>query len=157
MVQWLRDAPLGSDHTWDAENRLTQIVTHRDPANVFYLGDTLVEFVDEYDANGNVGQVMDATNVNTITTAAKYEYDPYGNTLSATGTYAASNPFRFSTKWFDTERACSRIGCTIGQSRSPIWEGCTTLTITSTIWRRTANGGMSGKPPGETTVVQMTS
>jgi RHS repeat-associated protein len=32
-----------------------------------------------------------------------YEYDAFGNTLRATGTYAAANPFRFSTKYTDTE------------------------------------------------------
>ena len=37
-----------------------------------------------YDANGNVGQVLDATNTNNITIAAKYEYDPYGNVIDQT-------------------------------------------------------------------------
>lgn len=55
-----------------------------------------------YDANGNVGQVLDATDAGAITTAAAYEYDTYGNTLVAAGSYAATNPFRFSTKWLDT-------------------------------------------------------
>ncbi len=54
-----------------------------------------------YDGNGNVGQVLDATNPSTITTAAKYEYDPYGNLIASDGTYAAANPYHFSTKWFD--------------------------------------------------------
>ncbi|QOJ15961.1 MAG: hypothetical protein HRU75_05000 [Planctomycetia bacterium] len=35
--------------------------------------------------------------------AATYEYDPYGNTVSKSGTYADTNPFRFSTKFFDPE------------------------------------------------------
>jgi len=56
-----------------------------------------------YEANGNVGQLMDATDTDNITLAAHYEYDPYGNTIASSGLYASSNPYRFSTKWFDDE------------------------------------------------------
>jgi len=74
-----------------------------------------------YDANGNVGQVLDATNTNNITTVARYEYDPYGNTLSATGTYATANPFRFSTTWFDTETGLSYYGYRYYNTRLGRW------------------------------------
>jgi len=53
-----------------------------------------------FDGNGNVGQVIRASDQGI---AARYEYDPYGNMLVAEGAYAAANPFRFSTKWCDTE------------------------------------------------------
>jgi RHS repeat-associated protein len=58
-----------------------------------------------YDGNGNVGQVITADQQ---TVAARYEYDPYGNPIPipeppGPGSYASVNPFRFSTKWFDTE------------------------------------------------------
>ncbi|MGB9626295.1 MAG: RHS repeat-associated core domain-containing protein [Phycisphaerae bacterium] len=53
-----------------------------------------------YDGNGNVGQVIRASDRGI---AARYEYDPYGGTLVATGEYAAANPLRFSTKWCDGE------------------------------------------------------
>ncbi len=53
-----------------------------------------------YDGNGNVGQVIRASDRSVV---ARYEYDPYGNTLTAEGTYASANVFRFSTKWNDTE------------------------------------------------------
>jgi RHS repeat-associated protein len=53
-----------------------------------------------YDANGNVGQLIRATDQSI---AARYEYDPYGNTIVKEGSYADANPFRFSTKWFDSE------------------------------------------------------
>jgi RHS repeat-associated protein len=56
-----------------------------------------------YDANGNVGQVLDATNTSNITIAATYEYDPYGNVINSSGAYKDTNPFKFSTKWFDAE------------------------------------------------------
>jgi RHS repeat-associated protein len=87
-----------------------------------------------YDANGNVGQVLDATDTNNISIAARYEYDPYGNPIPipqppGPGPYADLNPFRFSTKWFDDEtglgywgKRCysSRLGRWI--SRDPIGE-----------------------------------
>jgi RHS repeat-associated protein len=53
-----------------------------------------------FDANGNVGQLMDSS---TGTIVAHYEYDPFGNLLVATGPEAANNPFRFSTKYDDAE------------------------------------------------------
>jgi len=52
-----------------------------------------------YDANGNVGQLIDSAG----SIAAHYEYDPYGKLLKAEGGMAAENPFRFSTKYFDDE------------------------------------------------------
>ena len=61
-----------------------------------YAGDYLFF----YDANGNVGQVIDAGD---FSVAAHYEYDPFGNQIVATGPYADANPFRFSTKYHDAE------------------------------------------------------
>ena len=63
-----------------------------------------------YDANGNVGQVLDATSTNNITLAAHYEYDPYGNLIHSSGPYADANPVRFSTKWFDPETGLGNWG-----------------------------------------------
>ncbi|MBK8915193.1 MAG: hypothetical protein IPM64_11450 [Phycisphaerales bacterium] len=76
-----------------------------------------------YDANGNVGQLVEwATGAGGSSgmawsagrLVAKYEYDPYGNIVGPdadndgniaeeAGPYAAINPFRFSTKFFDAE------------------------------------------------------
>jgi len=57
-----------------------------------------------YDGNGNVGQVLRASDPSI---AARYEYDPYGNTLVAEdwdfSGIVDDNPFRLSTKWLDTE------------------------------------------------------
>ena len=80
--------------------------------NVMLPGD----FLFFYDANGNVGQLVDwafapddpnepADYVGAV--VAKYEYDAYGNPLldvddpNASGPYAAVNPYRFSTKPWD--------------------------------------------------------
>ncbi|MBK8915062.1 MAG: hypothetical protein IPM64_10770 [Phycisphaerales bacterium] len=76
-----------------------------------------------YDANGNVGQLVEwasgaggssgmAWSAGRL--AATYEYDPYGNIVGPdadgdgniaeeAGTYADINPFRFSTKFLDAE------------------------------------------------------
>ena len=53
-----------------------------------------------HDGNGNVGQLINAA---TGTREAHYEYDPYGNTIVATGAQAATNPYRFSAKYLDGE------------------------------------------------------
>jgi RHS repeat-associated protein len=53
-----------------------------------------------FDANGNVGQLVDASDGSL---AAVYEYDPFSNLLVATGPEATNNPFRFSTKYYDAE------------------------------------------------------
>jgi RHS repeat-associated protein len=52
-----------------------------------------------YDANGNVSDLTDASG----TSLAHYEWDPYGNATVSSGSLAAANPFRFSTKYFDDE------------------------------------------------------
>jgi len=53
-----------------------------------------------YDANGNVGQLIDADDGAII---AHYEYDPFGILLKSYGAMKDVNPFKFSTKYYDTE------------------------------------------------------
>jgi RHS repeat-associated protein len=53
-----------------------------------------------YDANGNVGQLVNAADGSL---AAHYEYDPFGSLLVADSPEALKNSIRFSTKFFDTE------------------------------------------------------
>jgi RHS repeat-associated protein len=60
-----------------------------------------------YDGNGNVSTLVDSSNG---TLAAIYEYSPFGELLRAEGSYAVSNPFRFSTKWTDSESGLSYYG-----------------------------------------------
>jgi RHS repeat-associated protein len=52
-----------------------------------------------YDGNGNVTEITDASG----NPAATYRYDAFGNTLVATGSYATTNNYRFSTKPIDAE------------------------------------------------------
>ena len=51
------------------------------------------------DANKNIGQLMDSSG----NIVAKYEYSPFGVQTLATGTYASTNPFRFSSEYYDSE------------------------------------------------------
>jgi RHS repeat-associated protein len=53
-----------------------------------------------YDGNGNV---MSLVNAAAGAESARYEYDPFGNTLVAVGDAADANVFRFSTKYTDAE------------------------------------------------------
>ena len=62
--------------------------------------ETGVLYYFQYDGNGNVGQLVNRSDGSI---AAHYEYDPYGNTILASGDYADQNTFRFSTKFFDNE------------------------------------------------------
>jgi RHS repeat-associated protein len=53
-----------------------------------------------YDGNGNVTSLINAADKSL---AARYEYSAYGELLRETGLLARQNPFRFSTKFNDTE------------------------------------------------------
>ena len=50
------------------------------------------------DGNGNITCLIN-TNQSVV---ASYRYDPFGNTLSSSGTLAAANLYRFSSKQIDT-------------------------------------------------------
>ena len=52
-----------------------------------------------YDASHNVIALYNQSGA----TAAAYEYDPFGNVTKSGGTYANSNPFRYSTKFTDRD------------------------------------------------------
>jgi len=62
-----------------------------------------VQYVYAYDGNGNVMALTDSAQnpskfVYDGTELARYDYDPYGNVLSASGAEADANRYRFSTK-----------------------------------------------------------
>lgn len=60
-----------------------------------------------FDGNGNVMGLIKAS---TGLIDAAYEYDAFGNTLRESGTYAATNPWRFSTKYTDIETSLVYYG-----------------------------------------------
>jgi RHS repeat-associated protein len=53
-----------------------------------------------YDGNGNITAAVGAANGALL---ARYDYNPFGILLRATGIFAHQNPFRFSTKFADDE------------------------------------------------------
>jgi len=59
-----------------------------------------------FDANGNVSELINGAGG----IAAHYEYDPFGNAIVATGSYANANPWKFSTKPVDAETGYSYYG-----------------------------------------------
>jgi RHS repeat-associated protein len=60
-----------------------------------------------FDGNGNVGQLVNAPEGSI---AANYEYDPFGNNIVSNGPVAENNPYRFSTKYFDSETSLYYYG-----------------------------------------------
>jgi RHS repeat-associated protein len=52
-----------------------------------------------YDANGNVSDLVDESG----DVVAHYEYDAFGNKTASSGAYADSNPWQFSTKYWEPE------------------------------------------------------
>jgi RHS repeat-associated protein len=82
-----------------------------------------------YDGNGNVVGLLNVTDPANPAIGAEYEYGAFGEPLRETGAIAASNPFRFSTKYHDTETGLAYYGYRYYQpltgrwiSRDPIQE-----------------------------------
>lgn len=61
---------------------------------------TGAQLMPAYDGNGNVYGMVDRFSG---ALRATYEYSPYGETMRASGDMADKNPFRFSTKYTDSE------------------------------------------------------
>ncbi len=57
-------------------------------------------YLPAYDTMGNVHAMIRSSDRAVV---AAYEYDAFGKTIRESGTYAAQNPFRFSTKFHDQE------------------------------------------------------
>jgi RHS repeat-associated protein len=105
---------------YDGWNLIVTLHSYLTPANYFYWGSDLsgslqgaggvggmlwarfgpVPQFAAYDGNGNVMALVHGTS-GALT--AQYEYGPFGELLTATGSWATSNPFRFSTKYQDSE------------------------------------------------------
>jgi len=78
---------------YDAVNRLTEVSSAPAGANAG-------TYCCAYDANGNVMGLVSAADGSV---AARYEYGPFGELIRATGPMAKTNPFLFSTKYYDWE------------------------------------------------------
>jgi RHS repeat-associated protein len=99
------------------------------------INDSTNTYETSSDGNGNVAIVI---NVASGLPAATYEYDAFGNTIRATGSYANSNTIRFSSKYVDLETGLIYFGYryydpSTGRfiNRDPLWEndGPNILTI----------------------------
>ena len=77
------------------------------PGTLRMISDNNGVYFPAYDPNGNVMGLVKATDG---TVCAQYEYLPYGEQVTATGTMAASNPIRFSTKYRDNENGLYYYG-----------------------------------------------
>jgi RHS repeat-associated protein len=82
------------------------------------VGDISGSYQVGYDGNGNVVGLVKA-GVGTF--QATYEYDPFGSTLRASGENAGSNPFRFSTKYIDSESGLLYYGYRYYNSQTGRW------------------------------------
>ena len=71
-----------------------------------YVGSTTNTHRLLYDANGNVGQLIDKDNA----LSAMYEYDGFARLIRMTSAFAATKLYRFSTKYFDGETQLSSYG-----------------------------------------------
>ncbi len=71
-------------------------------------------------ADGN-GNVTGAVRVSDGVLAAKYDYNAFGETMLTEGTFAAGNPFRFSTKYTDAETGLLYFGYRFYDSGAGRW------------------------------------
>jgi RHS repeat-associated protein len=86
--------------------------------SVTQYGDNITTYLPAYDGNGNV---MAMVRADTGSVEARYDYSPYGQTLTSTGSYAVSNPFRFSTKYNDSETGLLYFGYRYYNSEMGRW------------------------------------
>ncbi len=83
----------------------------------FYPGTVTNCFI-TYDGNGNVLALINGVSGQT---EARYEHDPFGQTIRATGNLALKNPFRFSTKFADDENGLIYYGYRYASPSSGRW------------------------------------
>ncbi|MBI2440263.1 MAG: hypothetical protein HYV35_02715, partial [Lentisphaerae bacterium] len=63
-----------------------------------------------FDGNGNVSELLQSTAYGPQSISGHYEYSPFGELIAAVGSEAQDNPFRFSTKYFDSESSLYYYG-----------------------------------------------
>ncbi len=64
-------------------------------------------YIPAMDSQGTIHALIDAADGST---AAEYDYDPYGRLINATGPFASQNPFRFQSKYLDPETSLYYFG-----------------------------------------------
>jgi uncharacterized protein RhaS with RHS repeats len=77
------------------------------------------EFIYFADANGNIGQVVETTaGASYGTVAAHYEYAPFGKRINPASPTEYDQPYRFSSKPFDSETEPGLLGLSPLQPRT---------------------------------------
>jgi RHS repeat-associated protein len=71
-----------------------------------------------FDGNGNVTVLVNASDQ---TASAQYEYSPFGELIRATGPLATTNPFRWSTKFWDEDSELAYYGYRSYSPRNARW------------------------------------
>jgi RHS repeat-associated protein len=85
---------------------------------VTYRGTAKTNCYVAYDGNGNVANLINATNGMLV---ANYEYGPFGEVIRSTGPMAKVNPFRFSTKYQDDESDLLSYGYRYYKASTGTW------------------------------------
>jgi len=90
-----------------------------------------------FDGNGNVSDLVNGSGA----VVAHYEYGPFGQVISATGSLAAENRYQFSTKWQDEESGFNYYGyryhlMSRGDRREPIFKGIRTENCSWRPWAK---------------------
>ncbi|MPM59528.1 hypothetical protein SDC9_106372 [bioreactor metagenome] len=83
------DGDLQRLYVWNPVGLDTPVWVQEGTARYAYLSD----------GNKNIRQLFDESGLS----VAEYDYSPFGTVLSATGSYATVNPFRFSSEYLDSE------------------------------------------------------
>jgi len=75
-------------------------------------------YIYNYDGNGDITSLVKEADQ---TLVARYAYGPFGETVSASGAMASSNPFQFSTKHMDAETGLLYYGYRYYQPSTGRW------------------------------------
>ncbi|MGH8019572.1 MAG: RHS repeat-associated core domain-containing protein, partial [Opitutaceae bacterium] len=90
--------PVARTFTWGLDNTGT-VHGGGGVGGLLLISDGSSYFTPIYDANGNVHGLLD----NSGNVAAAYGYSASGEIVQSSGWYAAASPFRFASKWYDSE------------------------------------------------------
>jgi RHS repeat-associated protein len=90
LFVWGLDLSLTPQGAGGVGGLLSQTIINASTTNSYFTA---------YDANGNVSDLVDDSGE----IAAHYEYDAFGNQTASSGTFADTNPWRFSTKYWEAE------------------------------------------------------
>jgi len=85
-----------------------------------YVGTQTTNAFVAFDGNGNVLALVDTATGGTL---ARYEYGPFGEALRVSGSLAAANPIRFSTKYTDEETGLVYYGYRFYSPSAGCWLG----------------------------------